>query len=43
MALSVRRPDVGLIHHSDQGVQYASGEYISRLQEIGAQRSAWRV
>jgi putative transposase len=33
MALSVRRPDVGLIHHSDQGVQYASGEYISRLQE----------
>jgi transposase InsO family protein len=23
----------GLIHHSDQGVQYASKEYINRLQE----------
>jgi putative transposase len=39
MALSVRCPDVGLIHHSDQGVQYACGEYyVGRLQEIGAQK-----
>jgi putative transposase len=39
MALSVRRPDAGLIHHSDQGVQYASSEYVGRLEEIGAQIS----
>lgn len=25
----------GLIHHSDQGVQYASDEYVNRLEEIG--------
>jgi putative transposase len=24
-----------LIHHSDRGVQYASGEYIARLSESG--------
>jgi transposase InsO family protein len=39
MALSSRRPAVGLIHHSDQGVQYASSEYVRRLQEAGAQIS----
>lgn len=36
MALSSRRPDPGLIHHGDQGVQYASGEYVLRLEEAGA-------
>ena len=36
MALSKRRPAVGLIHHSDQGVQYASSEYVLRLEEAGA-------
>ena len=35
-AIAVRRPRVGLIHHSDRGVQYASGEYVARLSEIGA-------
>jgi transposase InsO family protein len=39
MALSARRPTAGLIHHSDRGVQYASGEYIGRLGEIGARIS----
>ncbi len=39
MALSSRRPGAGLIHHSDRGVQYASGEYIGRLQEVGAKIS----
>jgi putative transposase len=39
MALSSRQPDPGMIHHSDQGVQYASSEYVLRLQEIGAQIS----
>jgi putative transposase len=36
MALASRRPDPGLIHHSDQGVQYASSEYVLRLEESGA-------
>jgi putative transposase len=35
MALASRRPAPGLIHHSDQGVQYASSEYVARLQEAG--------
>jgi putative transposase len=39
MALASRRPGAGLIHHSDQGVQYASSEYIGRLEEVGAQIS----
>jgi len=38
-ALWTRRPAPGLIHHSDQGVQYASGEYVARLQAAGAQIS----
>jgi len=28
-----------LIHHSDQGAQYASSEYVLRLEETGAQIS----
>lgn len=36
MALAYRRPTAGVIHHSDQGVQYASGEYVLRLEEAGA-------
>ena len=39
MALAARRPEVGLIHHSDQGVQYASAEYVGRLEEAGARIS----
>ena len=39
MALAARRPEVGLIHHSDQGVQYASAEYVERLEKAGAQIS----
>ncbi len=39
MALSSRCPGPGLIHHSDQGVQYASGEYVLRLEEAGARIS----
>ncbi len=33
MALAARRPDPGMIHHSDQGVQYASSEYVERLEK----------
>jgi putative transposase len=36
MALWSRLPEPGLIHHSDQGVQYASGEYVARLKNAGA-------
>jgi transposase InsO family protein len=36
MALCRRCPPVGLIHHSDRGVQYASTAYIARLEEVGA-------
>lgn len=39
MALATRRPTAELIHHSDQGVQYASSEYVSRLEEAGARIS----
>jgi putative transposase len=39
MALSSRQPAPGLIHHSDQGVQYASSEYVTRLEEAGARIS----
>lgn len=39
MALASRRPAAGFIHHSDQGVQYACGEYVARLEEAGARIS----
>ncbi len=35
-ALAARQPAPGLIHHSDRGVQYASGEYVARLTAVGA-------
>jgi transposase InsO family protein len=38
-AVALRQPAPGLIHHSDQGVQYASNAYIVRLRSIGAQSS----
>jgi transposase InsO family protein len=34
-AIQERRPAPGVLHHSDQGVQYASGEYRQALQEAG--------
>ncbi len=39
MALIRRRPLPELIHHSDRGVQYATGEYIARLEGAQAQIS----
>lgn len=39
IALEMRRPARGLIHHSDQGVQYASSEYVTRLESGGARIS----
>ncbi len=35
MAIARRRPGAGVIHHSDQGVQYASGEYVEELRRHG--------
>ena len=34
-AISSRRPSKGVIHHSDQGVQYASEEYVKMLAGNG--------
>ena len=35
MAIVRRRPGSGVIHHSDQGVQYASGDYVAELKSHG--------
>jgi transposase InsO family protein len=35
MAIAERNPGSGITHHSDQGVQYASAEYVAELQRYG--------
>jgi transposase InsO family protein len=35
MAIAARHPASGVIHHSDQGVQYASEEYVEELRRHG--------
>jgi hypothetical protein len=35
MAIGRRLPDAGLVHHSDRGCQYASGDYPSVLADHG--------
>jgi transposase InsO family protein len=35
MAIAQRQPSPGVIHHSDQGVQYASGDYVDELKSHG--------
>ena len=42
MAIERRKPAAGVIHHSDQGVQYASHEYIEELKTHGFQISMSR-
>jgi putative transposase len=42
MALRRRRPAPGLVHHSDQGVQYAAGDYVALLEAHGIQISMSR-
>jgi len=39
MALARRQVRPGWIHHSDRGGQYASRDYITRLESVGAQIS----
>ena len=43
MAIAVRKPGPGIIHHSDQGVQYASGEYVDELKRHGFEISMART
>lgn len=43
MALKHRRPPRGLLHHSDRGVQYASGEHRALLVAAGLQPSMSRA
>jgi putative transposase len=42
MALGQRQPAKGLLHHSDRGVQYASGEYRHKLADFGVTASMSR-
>ena len=35
LAIARRRPGPGVIHHSDQGVQYASADYVAELKRHG--------
>jgi putative transposase len=39
MAIARRRPQPGLVHHSDQGSQYVSLRFGERCREIGIHRS----
>jgi len=34
-AITLRQPAAGLVHHSDRGVQYASGQYTRMLHDHG--------
>jgi transposase InsO family protein len=43
MGLRHRRPKPGLVHHSDRGVQYASGDYTAELKQHGIRISMSRT
>ena len=43
MAIGERRAGPGVIHHSDQGVQYAAGEYVAGLKSHGFEISMART
>jgi transposase InsO family protein len=43
MAVAGRQPGSGVIHHSDQGVQYASVEYVEELKSRGFEISMART
>ena len=43
MAIVRRQPGPGVIHHSDQGVQYASGDYVAELKSHGFEISMARA
>jgi transposase InsO family protein len=41
-AIASRHPQPGLAHHSDRGTQYASNEFVQRLEACGAHLSMSR-
>ena len=43
MAIERRKPGPGVTHHSDQGVQYASTEYVTELKNHGFEISMARA
>jgi transposase InsO family protein len=43
MAIAERQPGPGIIHHSDQGVQYASSDYVDELKSHGFEISMART
>jgi putative transposase len=43
MAVWRRKPSAGLIHHSDQGVQYTALSFTERLEEVGISASMGRT
>jgi putative transposase len=43
MTVARRRPDFGVIHYSDRGVQYASGDSVAELKSHGFEISMTRV
>jgi transposase InsO family protein len=43
MALETRQPEASLLHHSDQGSQYTSADYLSILANMNIQLSMSRV
>ena len=43
MALTRRRPEAGLLHHSDRGSTYTSESYQALLQQQGMQASMSRA
>jgi transposase InsO family protein len=43
VAIAERKPGLGVIHHSDQGVQYASSEYVDELKCHGFEISMART
>ena len=42
MAIEQRKPTAGLIHHSDQGFQYSTNQYVELLKRHGVVRSMSR-
>ena len=42
MAIEQRRPEPGVLHHSDQGIQYSSGVYLQLIKQQGVVRSMSR-
>ena len=42
MAIIGRRPPIGLLYHSDRGVQYACGDFQTLLQQFGMNASMSR-